>query len=568
MRWLIWGLVLRCLHSLAPPHPDNTEWESVHEYRRRLNITYSYEPKHLSDEMCKYLDEATCREEDEGIELAIQSRSLSSTKGKKKVLVVLCRFQDHEDRELPSREHFDKLFNGGDVNVNPVGSIREYYHFASMAQYNVEFDVQNWVTLPRTQAFYAEGKAGRLGAEKVQRILHPAMDALEEAGYDFSKLSIEENGALHHVMAIHSGYDAAFGNSNADSCNEPTFENRIWSQAVALTQNGWISSTGEYTVSTFGVAGAFDPPLCVGTPANMGVITHEFMQYVVLLRLNFSNDLYVSPLNKHSGFRLIDLYDADQDDERINIGGTGRFDIMSSLFGWNRDLAHPGSLSAYSRMLAEWLEPVELVQDGTYAVQAAEISSQIYKISKNFPDGEYLLIENRQPVKWDGDWPTGGIVIYHVDEKANKQRNRGYPGHRDWPAHHYRVAVVQADGMHGIELGISPGDSGDFFREGMTIGPNRDGQTFPNTDAYQGGDVKQTGIEITVTSKSQFIMQIEVSGLSGSNALPFDFPGDPSAVDTSIRADPITTGGVLGWILAVLDGLSHMLGSVGALFQP
>jgi immune inhibitor A len=138
------------------------------------------------------------------------------------------------------------------------------------------------------------------------------------------------------------------------------------------------------------------------------------------------------------GFGLYDLYDQDIDDAKIAIGGTGRFDIMSNAMGWDRNTSVPGHPSAFSRSKIEgWLEPILITTDGYYAIQPSEISSHVYKITYNFPSGEYLLIENRQQIKWDQNWGGNGIVIYHVDEAKVKQTTRGYPGKAGWPADHY-----------------------------------------------------------------------------------------------------------------------------------
>ena len=162
-------------------------------------------------------------------------------------------------------------------------------------------------------------------------------------------------------------------------------------------------------------------------------------------------------------------------------------------------------------MTANWLDPIEITEDGTYPIQPTEISSQVYMISQNFPNGEYLLIENRQPVAWDSDWPTGGLVIYKVDNNADGQRNRGHPGHPNWPTHHYQVAVLQADGNYDIEKGVSPGDKGDFWTSGQTLGS---GGSWPNTDGFSNGNRVQTGIEIEILTNSQFAMLFRVTGLS------------------------------------------------------
>lgn len=131
-------------------------------------------------------------------------------------------------------------------------------------------------------------------------------------------------------------------------------------------------------------------------------------------------------------------------------------------------------------------------------------------IRKNFPDGEYLYIENKQKFLWDENFEAGGIVMYHVDENAPKQTQRGYPGHPNWPQEHYRVHVLQADGKTDIEQGTNPGDAGDFWTIDMTLGPGGD---WPNTDSLSTGQ-KQTGITINVISDSSFVMLFQVTGLN------------------------------------------------------
>lgn len=262
-----------------------------------------------------------------------------------------------------------------------------------------------------------------------------------------------------------------------------------------------------------------------------------------------------------TGFGIKDLYDQDQESGPIRIGGTGMMDIMSNPYGWGYNQKKPGHLSAFSRSkIPGWLEPIEIETDGYYGIQPAEISGHVYKISHNFPPGEYLLIENRQPIKWDTDFKGKGILIYHVDETVKKQNKRGFPGStvRNFPQEHYMVSVVQADGMFNIEKDSIPGDQADFFGKDDFIGP---GPTFPNTDSIQG-EQYETGIQITVLSEPGFIMAFQVEGINGNYA-----HGILDQEPFEIQPDPTTTGGVLRWILSVLDGIASMLGNLVA-FMP
>lgn len=130
--------------ALSRPHPDWTDFESVHEMRRRLDIAYHYTAEHLDDEQCRYLTEAECRVQDEALadaKVKRNGRHLSPSVGDKiRVLVLLIRFPNHKSRLLPTREYFETMFNGAsnDDEVNPVGSIAEYMRFSSLGAYRVQ----------------------------------------------------------------------------------------------------------------------------------------------------------------------------------------------------------------------------------------------------------------------------------------------------------------------------------------------------------------------------------------------------------------------------------------------
>ena len=81
------------------------------------------------------------------------------------------------------------------------------------------------------------------------------------------------------------------------------------------------------------------------------------------------------------------------------------------------------------------------------------------------------------------------------------------------------------------------------------------GDKWPNTDAYQGGDRKATGVTIKMLTRPGLIMLFKVEGIgrrsaAGPAALP---PPDPRE----------TTGEVLSWILSMLAGLGLMVELVG-----
>lgn len=270
-------VVLRCLQALAPPHPRYTEWEPAHERRRRLNQTWSYEPQHIPHETCRYMTEEECKAEDEGIgdaKAGRNGRRLSPSVGRNlRILVLLVRFQNHQDRDLPTRDYIEQLFNGG--IVNEVGSIKEYFRFSSLGQYRVHFDVRDWFQLPETESFYAEGRHGLVGGDKLQQMFWPVMDAIDASGIDWLDGYIDVWGLIHHVVVLHSGFGAEHGSRRCLSHEQP--QNRIWSQGRPSSNNGW-RNIHFYEVNGYAMASAIGEPSCNGNqlnpiePSGMGVI--------------------------------------------------------------------------------------------------------------------------------------------------------------------------------------------------------------------------------------------------------------------------------------------------------
>jgi hypothetical protein len=190
--------------------------------------------------------------------------------------------------------------------------------------------------------------------------------------------------------------------------------------------------------------------------------------------------------------------------------------------------------------------------------------------SHNGVHQEYLLLEYRQAIEFDRDLGDNvGLVVYHVDEAVSRMNNRGYPGQQGWPQNgkHYRVAVLGADGLYDLERGANSGDSTDAWKPGFILGPgssprvaavssmggkengggrtntravenekDRPGSrsstdiTYPNTDMYQYGIVRETGLFIENVSESPTSVMIKISwqdvGLADESEFVFTVEGD------------------------------------------
>jgi hypothetical protein len=162
----------------------------------------------------------------------------------------------------------------------------------------------------------------------------------------------------------------------------------------------------------------------------------------------------------------------------------------------------------------------EITESGTYSLEQSYSSNKVYVIRKGFPEGEYLIVENRQEEGYDHGLSQPGLAIYHIDEYASDVSS--YPGHYKFPKDHYRVSLLQGDGEYDLERMAEEGDSGDLFHHGRFpgIGPDgvflQDGSTsaaykYPNTNSYQGGEEKPSGVVIADISVPDTVMTFKVS---------------------------------------------------------
>lgn len=162
--------------------------------RARLEIDYEYAPQYVDSEHCRFLTEAECEEFDQEHGRHLKERRLNPTEGDFKVLVLLIKFSDHVDKEVPPREYYDELLNGsGPSEVNEVGSLKEWLYVNSMGKYKVEFDVRDWEVAPNTESYYAAGNAGR--SSDLQDVYRDVLTKLDyEGSVPFTSGYIDTDG--------------------------------------------------------------------------------------------------------------------------------------------------------------------------------------------------------------------------------------------------------------------------------------------------------------------------------------------------------------------------------------
>ncbi len=405
--------------------------------------------------------------------------------GSVKNLVILCRFSDHTlGVHTRAPADFETIFNtvGGDPVLAPTGSVKDYYKEASYGILTLNSTVIAWVTLPQTEAYYANGTSGLGGAYPAnpQGMVRDALVAAD-AVVNFGQFDADNDGFVDALTIIHSGYAAETGGGAG---------NWIWSHRwslFALPGGRWTSADlngGGVNVKVYDYHTEAALWATSGTEiTRIGVIAHETGHF----------------------FGLPDLYDTDNTSE-----GIGSYCLMANSWGFNQTQRNPPHLSAWCKKQLGWVSPT-IISPGIHNVPRTESVPLAYRITNGFPSNEYLLIENRQPVGFESIMPQGGLAIWHIDEAKSDNKNEGYPGQAGWPGNnnHFKIALLQADGAYHMERKNNRGDAGDVYHgAGVSIlGPS----TVPNTSRYQGGIVAATGIQISSISASASNMTFNFS---------------------------------------------------------
>jgi M6 family metalloprotease-like protein len=230
-----------------------------------------------------------------------QQRHLLATIGTFKALVLLVRFTDHVDRELPTREYFADLCDA---------HIKTYLSEQSYGQYNVNCDVRDWANTDNTEAYYAAGVANYQGADLSAAMFVPVLNQLDGGGtMDWSTYDANQDGYIDALLVIHSGYASEQGDGS--SCGAAAQNDRIYSQGHSISM-AWSNANYATSVSGYAISSAFTR-LCPGTWAKMGLMTHEWIHTL----------------------GTPDLYDLGTITSGTGLGGIGNLDIMSNAWGPN-----------------------------------------------------------------------------------------------------------------------------------------------------------------------------------------------------------------------------------------
>ncbi len=275
------------------------------------------------------------------------------------------------------------LFSG----PNPTGTVTQYYDEVSYGLLNLTGTVFAATALPQPDSFY-EGANFGLSSPGTGQLMQDALNLIDPS-VDFGQFDNDGPDGMPN-----SGDDDGFVDlisflqpQRGAECNPAN--GNIWSHrwayaswfGSAYTTNDPAAGGGSIRIDDYNIQGALD---CNNNPMDIGTFAHETGHI----------------------FGIPDLYDTDG-----SCNGIGNWSLMASG-SWNTQQS-PAHMSAWEKAELGWLVPTLLTgPTNNLSIPEVETNPVAYQIAVG--NGEYFLIENRQPVGFDQNLLTCGLAQYEA----------------------------------------------------------------------------------------------------------------------------------------------------------
>lgn len=415
-------------------------------------------------------------------------------KGVKKGLVVLVDFKNKKFADGHDLEYYKNVINGKDFSDEEegyVGSVRDYFLAQSNGQFELDFDVVGPVTMSKNYGYYGNDGAYQKD-EKVYEMIKEACDGIKDQ-VNLKDYDWDGDGEADQVFFLYAGLGQASGGS-AGTIWPHESELRYWPCGVLSYPTGKIN--------TYACANELQPETQGSSryiSAGIGTICHEFSHCL--------------------GFA--DMYDT------TGGGGYGMsvFDVMDQG-SYNGNGFVPCNYTAFERIYAGWVEPIELIDPATVKDMKSVSDYGRPFIMYNYKNtNEYFLLENRQNTGWDkGLYGSNGLLIVHVNYVPSRWANNSVNSSAEKIQ---CCTVVNADGSRENTQYSLQGDLYPYESKGVTINDEFTDDSEPAAKLYNkntdGSSV--LGIPITQIKRSKGSVSFLVCGGDDKNVIDNTFNG-------------------------------------------
>ena len=296
-------------------------------------------------------------------------------------MVILIEYSDSTfSRENP-REDYDRIFNetGYNEGLGP-GCVADYFREQSGGMLNLQFDVYGPYRISKAARVDNPSSSTR-NYGRDQMIEATKMCLEDNPDIDYSCYDWNHDGYADQVIYISASLS---GNQGANASYGFIWPNTSSFSTVTAPDGTKIS---DYSVS----CEMWTNRMSCG----IGTICHEFTHCFGL------PDLY--PTNG-SAYSVVDEWD---------LMDGGNF----TNYGWC-----PPNFTPMEKILLGWLTPYELTEPTTITnLKPSAEGGEVYCIEHS--DNEWLMLENRQQLRWDLGVPGMGLVIYHANYDQSSWSN-------------------------------------------------------------------------------------------------------------------------------------------------
>ncbi len=394
------------------------------------------------------------------------------TIGTVKIPVLLVDFSDapHTSTQTVADVQ-SKMFGTGDKALYPYNSLKNYYERSSDYKLTITGDVYGWYRALYPRGYYegfvdneghVDKKLGR------QLLISEAIGYWNARGTNFAQYDNDNNGNIDGIFLKYTGPKGPW-DSFWWPC-QPT-----WKTPDLVVDGKRIN---KYVWSDYGTT-------------------------------------YRPKIDMHETGHLLglpDLYDYKLKEGPC--GGVGGLDMMDG--NW-------GDHNCFSKWLLGWIPSTEfvVVSSGSKQVQLSHLAlslvgAKYYKAvvimpGVHSPFSEFFMVEYRDQTANDKDYPTAGLVIWHVDSTLDAAGTNFLNDNSK--SSHKLISLVEADGLGEIEhkcckictgCACMQANAGDFYRPPSTFGP----ATKPNSNNYAGS---KTGVLVDQLTQPATVMAARFS---------------------------------------------------------
>ncbi len=342
-------------------------------------------------------------------------------------------------------------------NLNPTGSMKEYYIENSYGQFVLQGDIFGWYRAPESYKYYVNFCDGSLGhgdyPNNGQKLVEEAILAAD-ADIDFSLYDNNGDGYVDGLFVIHSGGGRE---TSGGSCD-------MWSHAWGLYEHELL--VDGVRIQNYLMV----PEEAYSGVSPIGVICHEYGHVL----------------------GLPDLYDPD-----FSTDGLGQWAMMSHGL-YLGSAQTPSQFICWSKYKLGWLDPINVASNMTdVAIPAVENNPVVYRFWRDGSVGdEYFMVENRQRILYDKYIPGDGLLVWHIDESVWGVADEWHP----------QVMLEQADGRYDMQTQPGYGNPEDAFPAGGDA-PHFSDKTIPDSRDY---DSLPTQVAVWNIPASDMVMTVDI----------------------------------------------------------